>query len=180
MSTNWTFGGSGQYTASWDGTSQVTVTQTAGGAFLVSFAARSLEAAVASPEYQAIQAVPPPNPISGLSLVATTGLSGFTMVNGTPNLFSWTAPSDGNMHRLFLVGEQIVTGALTGGKVTANFTDPSGAVQTRQIFAPSNGVGFSGPQALTFTVAPGSVCAVQQNSAVTAGAAVMYLEMWAS
>jgi hypothetical protein len=50
----WTFGPAGIYTATWDGVSKVTVTLTAGGAFVASFFAQSLTAAVASPEYQAI------------------------------------------------------------------------------------------------------------------------------
>ena len=50
-------------------------------------------------------------------LVATTGVNGFMLQNATPNILSWTAPNDGNMHRLIVFATLHVTSSETGGKV---------------------------------------------------------------
>lgn len=180
----WTFGPSGLYTATWDGIGKVTVTLTASGLFVASFAAGSLVQAVASPEYQAILA-PAPAAGPGFSLVASTGASGFALQNGTPTILSWTAPNDGQLHRVMVFGQIHVTSAETGGQVSLQYFAPfSGSVaHTSQLFAAALGTDTNG-QLLGFvpaiTVGAGTTVSILQISALTAGAAVVWAEIWGS
>jgi hypothetical protein len=181
MSTSWTFGPAGLYTAVFDGSSQVTVTQTAGSQFVASFAAATLTAALASPEYQAILTPPATGP-AYLTMVATTGTAGVALQNATPTFLTWTAPNDGSMHRLVVFSEMNVASTETGGLVNVGFNDPAGGARTRQLYAAGLASGFQEPAGVTpmlNLVAPGSVCTLTQGSALTAGAATMWAEFWA-
>ena len=59
-------------------------------------------------------------------LQATTGVAGFPLQNGYPDIASWTAPDDGIMHRVQIYALLIVTSTETGGQVEAFFTLPGG------------------------------------------------------
>jgi hypothetical protein len=178
----WTFGPGGIYTATWDGISKVTVTLTAGGAFVASFYAQSLNAAVASPEYQAILNPAPTSPLA-LSLVATTGVNGFALQNATPTILTWTAPNDGNMHRAIVIGAVNVTVAETGGQVNAVYTDVGGNAQNQVVGSAGLGTGvttFNNAGRQLLLIKPGIALSVSQVSALTAGTAAVYAEIWAS
>jgi hypothetical protein len=125
-----------------------------------------------------------PNPFgSSFTLVGTTGVAGFNLVNATPNIFTWTSPNDGNMHRILVFSSMNVTVAQTGGAINLSFTDPGSTFRSRLMYNGGLGVGYltqSGNTPQAFTVAPGSVNTLLQGSAQTAGAAVLWAEVWAS
>lgn len=117
-----------------------------------------------------------------LQCVATTGPTGFALQDATPTILSWTAPSDGNLHRVIIPSTLVVTSALTGGAIVTNMGG-----NARQILAGGQGVGTWIPGAgagsnyvATVVVLPGQTITLSQYSAVTAGAATLYAEIWAS
>jgi hypothetical protein len=113
-----------------------------------------------------------------LALVASTGLSGFALQNGTPSIISWTAPADGQMHRFMLTEVVHVTSSETGGATQAAWTAPDGTATSTALNSGThtNGV-FSVSQVKM--IAPGSTVIYQQSSALTAGAAIAYAEILA-
>jgi hypothetical protein len=117
--------------------------------------------------------------LGGMGLQAATPVAGFALQNATPTILSWTAPNDGNQHRVLLIGSVNVTSAETGGAVTANVTPPGGgSPAVPQILAggqaAGNHVGLNAA-----IVEAGSVVTVQQ-SALTVGAATAWVEIWGS
>lgn len=118
---------------------------------------------------------------AALTLVATTGEAGFTKVNATPNILTWVAPSDGQPHRFLIFASETVTTAETGGGVSTNQTAPGGGAQVG-----SNNI-FSGGKIIgTYHVTDGAVVqagstvTLLQSAALTAGACVMWAEIWAT
>jgi hypothetical protein len=122
--------------------------------------------------------------LSGLEpfrLLASTPVGGFALQNGTPTVFTWTAPNDGNNHRVLVFASLGVSSAQTGGAVTVQITDPSGNVGTHTLYAGGLGTGSStGPGEFSMIVKPGSTVTVAQSSAQTLGAATLYAELWGS
>lgn len=176
MSTVWTVD-SGIYTATWDGVSVVTVTVTATGAFAAAFSARSVQDAQALVATFGQSEFLPGN---ALSLVASTGVAGFALQNATPNILSWTAPNDGQMHRATCFGIVNVTVAQTGGAVGIAYTNPDGGGSTSTWLAGGLGTGHNFPTVRLILMAPGTTITIQQTSAQTAGTATLYTEIWAS
>lgn len=115
----------------------------------------------------------------GLALQATTGPNGFPLVNATPNIISWTAPNDGQPHRFLLIGNENVSSATTGGQVNVTFTraDNSGT-NSAPIFGGTVAAGYHSIGDNTGIVAPGTTVTVAQNTAMTAGAATIWTEIW--
>lgn len=111
-------------------------------------------------------------------LLATTGPSGTALTNGTPTILSWTAPNDGQMHRILVLGNLVVSSALTGGQITASNTPPGGAVNSPVLAAAGSGAGTHGLTQVSGVVQAGTTVTVQQGSAVTAGAATLLAEIW--
>jgi hypothetical protein len=119
-----------------------------------------------------------------MSLLAATPAAGFTLTNGTPVIVSWTAPSDGKLHRVAVFASQDVTVATTGGQVVGSFNLPDGTNVAKTMFAATQGTGQNFPAAAGFptqlNVEAGQTVSVFQNSAVTAGTAVVWVELWGS
>lgn len=119
----------------------------------------------------------------GLALLATTnatGTSGFAKTNGTPTIISWTAPNDGNMHRVIVNAVQHVTSAETGGAVTVTWTAPDGTTGTSQSLY-SGGAGTGSVKAAGVAnalIGPNTTVAVAQTSALTAGATTVWAEIY--
>lgn len=115
-----------------------------------------------------------------LRLVATTGAAGAALANGTPAILTWTAPNDGQLHRIQLISNGYVTAAMTGGAVTLNTVLPNGQAGNPVIYA--GGTANPGPLASSVLrlVEPGSTVTLTQSSALTAGAATVWAELWAS
>lgn len=116
---------------------------------------------------------------SGPSLVATTGASGVALTNGYQNIVTWTAPNDGNLHTVTLIGDMNVTSTLTGGGVSLQFTTPAGTV-TYTNFLNNGVVGDHQSSTQPLLVKAGSEVILYQTSPMTAGAATVYIEIWGS
>jgi hypothetical protein len=119
----------------------------------------------------------------GWTLVASTfptaGLGGVALINGTPTLVSWTAPSDGQQHRAFIVVSMNVTTLEVGGGINWTYTDPAGVTQAAiNVIGGGQAVGgHKGSDAAI--VGPGTAVTMQQT-ALTGGAATVWCEIWAS
>lgn len=117
-----------------------------------------------------------------LAPVASTGVAGFTKVNGTPNIITWTAPNDGAIHRFLIIASETVTATETGGAVSSTHTAPGGGVQAGvgNIFAGGKAAGTA-HQLDGATCQAGSTVTVQQTTALTAGGpTVVWAEIWAA
>jgi hypothetical protein len=118
----------------------------------------------------------------GLVLQAATALAGYTLVNGTGTILSWAVPNDGVLHRVQFFGTLHVTSTETGGTINVNFTAPDGTSGANDaVFSASHGAGVFGPdKAGLLMVEAGTTVTVQQGSALTGGAAVLWAEIWGS
>lgn len=117
----------------------------------------------------------------GMSLLATTGIGGYALVNGTGNAVTWAAPSDGAMHRVLVFATLHVSTAQTAGAIQAIVTIPDGTSNNKAMFAgglSSNEYYSTGPA--VFLVEGGTSLSVFQSSAQTGGAAVLFAELWGS
>jgi hypothetical protein len=110
-------------------------------------------------------------------LQASTGAAGFALQNGTPTILSWTAPNDGQLHRATLIAGQHVTSAETGGAVNLNTFLPDGTAVNPSIFPGGGGTGGTGATTDRIVQA-GSTVSLVQSSALTAGAATVWAELW--
>lgn len=111
-------------------------------------------------------------------LVGTTGAAGFALQDATPTIIGpVNVPNDGNLHRATVVWGLNVTSAETGGAVAMEYTGPGGNAVTPQLSAGGAGAGETGTQ-FDRVVKPGSTVSVVQTSALTAGAATGYAELW--
>lgn len=121
----------------------------------------------------------PPAAAGGLALQAATPVGGYALVNGTGPVISWTAPADGAVHTVVVAAFARVTLAETGGQVNLSWTDPGGT--------PASGVALPGGKAagivtpnfpMVLPVQAGSTVSVSQGTALTAGAATAWAEIW--
>ena len=116
----------------------------------------------------------------GLTLRAATPAAGVALVNGTPVILTWTAPNDGKLHRVIVVGQVQVTSAETAGAVTMTTAAPvvSGSPFTLDAGGHA-GVATYPLTAQVLTAQPGETINITQT-ALSAGAALLYAEIWAS
>jgi len=115
--------------------------------------------------------------LGGLVIQGATSVTGYTLVNGTGTIVSWSVPSDGAMHQFSCVAVQRVTSAETGGSIQVTWNVPDGTATTTSLFAGGGGTGVSSFSQQKL-VQPGSTVVVQQNTALTAGAAVAWVQLW--
>lgn len=116
----------------------------------------------------------------GLSLQAATPAAGFALTGGTPTLLTWTPPADGKQHRVKIFASMHVTVATTGGEVDVDFNLPDGTGTSEQIYTASQGTGAPWPNEVSRVVQGGTPVTVVQSSALTAGAALVWVEVWGS
>lgn len=114
-----------------------------------------------------------------LVLQAATPVAGFALQNATPTIISWTAPNDGNQHRILVISSQHVTVAETGGKIQLNCSLPDGSAAIPPLFGGTSGTGLS-VNNIGVIVEAGATVTITQNTALTAGAATVWAEIWAS
>jgi len=114
--------------------------------------------------------------------VAATPYAGVALINGTQSILSWTAPDDGKMHHILLGFMEDVTSVLTGGTVRFAIVLPDGTVYNLNVGAANasagphaNAVGQS-----AFLIQAGSTVLLSQVAAMTAGAALVWAEFYAS
>jgi hypothetical protein len=120
-----------------------------------------------------------PAPGPSLELQATTGPNGFALQDATPTIISWTAPNDGNLHRVVCFFELQITSAQTGGEVNLPFTDASGTIRSFVLASGGQGAGnVNAPNEVL--IKAGTTISVAQISALTAGAATVWAEIWGS
>jgi hypothetical protein len=120
---------------------------------------------------------------TGLSLAASTGASGWTLTDSgsyPAGIISWTAPDDGDLHRVLVAGIMQVTSADTGGEISADWTLPNGDANSNwQLYVTSESTGIK--QLLSwFFIEANTTFTVNQQAALTGGAAVAWIELWTS
>ncbi len=119
----------------------------------------------------------------GMTLLAATGAAGYSLVNGTGTIISWTAPNDGAVHRVILAGQLRVSGATeTGGQIVLTWTLPDASASgNQQVVGGSQAVGVH-PINGSFNIMcqANTTVTLTQASALTAGTAVLFAEMWGS
>lgn len=175
---SFTFGPGGAYTATWDGVRTLTVTLTAGGAFVASFAGQNLAQVTASPEFQqlAAQSLAPVVP-AALTLQAATPLAGVALINGTQTFLTWTPPNDGALHYLLVMAALDVTVSQTGGACNVQCKAPDGTQYSTSLFG--GGLGVAGKaQNVMAPVPGGQQVIVQQNTPQTLGTATFWASIW--
>jgi hypothetical protein len=117
---------------------------------------------------------------TGMTLLAATPVTGYTLVNGTGTILTWTAPADGNMHRVLLTVEQVVTSLETGGAVTWTYKTMDGTSHVPTVLAGGSAAGASITNAIMYLVPAGVTVTLAQSSALSAGAATVWAEIWGS
>lgn len=115
-----------------------------------------------------------------MHLLATTSPTPYTLVNGTGTIFTWTAPNDGLIHRVFLLSIKHVTSNETGGAVTGSMTLPDGTASSPTIFGGGSATGGVQGNYCARQMQAGTVFTLSQSSALTVGASVMWAELWGS
>lgn len=116
-----------------------------------------------------------------LAVQAATPVAGFALQNGTPGIISWTAPNDGKQHRFTVLASLNVASGETGGQVTVTYQPPSGGFTPgQQVFAGGLGAGTASGAPVSGIVGPGTTVFVLQATALTAGAATVWAEIWGS
>lgn len=122
--------------------------------------------------------------VAGMTQLATAGAPGYALVNGTGNILTWTAPNDGNLHRVLVSAVKHVTSAETGGQIQVSLTLPdafAGGLLT--LFNGGQGSGLQTPNAAGLSVMfveAGTTVTLKQSSALTAGATTLWAEIWGS
>jgi hypothetical protein len=118
-----------------------------------------------------------------LTKKATTGATGYTLINGTGTILTWTAPGDGALHTVYIAASLRVTVLEVGGQISVVPTDTvAGVGYSPVIFNPAKGIGwFIMTDGAVFAVlVPGDTIAIAQTSALTSGASVLFAEIWSS
>jgi hypothetical protein len=119
----------------------------------------------------------------GLVLQAGTAVAGYTLVNGTGNVITWTSPNDGAVHRAMIILNKVVTSNETGGQIQATLTDMGGNSRTVTIFNGGAAQGIQTPTGLAacfLFIQANTALTVKQSSALTAGASILWCEIWGS
>lgn len=121
---------------------------------------------------------------TGMTLLAATPAAGYNLVNGTGNIISWTAPNDGLLHRVLVFAVLHVTSSETGGQISVSADIPDGTSAAKNLFSAGQVTGMYWPITFSYPqqqlVQANTAVTVLQNSALTAGAAVMWAELWGS
>lgn len=111
---------------------------------------------------------------------SATPVAGTALINGTQTICTWTTPNDGLLHRVLAFGSLNVTSGQTGGVVNFSGVIPSLGTANDALFAGGQAIGSYmgfGPAAI---VGPNQTVTINQATALTAGAAVIYAEIWGS
>jgi hypothetical protein len=115
---------------------------------------------------------------AGFTRQASTPTAGYTMINGTGNIVTWTTPNDGNNHWFMVMMYVYATSAMTGGAVSNTFTDPGGNANGSQMDAGGHALGASSWNGWWTPAGPNTTVAITQSSALTAGAAKVWAQIW--
>jgi parallel beta-helix repeat protein len=116
---------------------------------------------------------------AGMALVDGTGDAGFALEDGTPTIVSWTAPDDGNAHQVVLIGALSVSSAETGGEVSLSAPLPNTATIVSTFFNGGQGQYTAVGNFTAAVIGPGTTVVLEQSTALTAGAATVWAQLWA-
>jgi hypothetical protein len=111
-------------------------------------------------------------------LVAATAVGGYTLVNGTGTILTWTAPSDGKLHRVMIFATLSVGTTEVGGTLQSKIFAPDGNSVFTSVFAAAQAAGVHVNNVGAIAEA-GQPVTVQQTSALTSGASTLWVEIWA-
>lgn len=114
----------------------------------------------------------------GLVLKAATPLTGFTLVNGTPNIITWTVPNDGKMHRAIIIMVKHITTLEVGGAIQVAYNIPDGSGNSHTPYAGGEATATLDEEQEFILLQPGTTVIVQQSSALTSGASKIWAEIW--
>lgn len=117
--------------------------------------------------------------LRGFRLVADTGAAGFALQNGTPVILSWTAPNDGRQHSVMVMGGVHCTSAATGGAVNYTGTRPDGSVANVTVVTAGQVLGSTAGLSHNDVIEAGTTVTLNQSSALTAGAELVFATLWA-
>ena len=117
--------------------------------------------------------------LTAMPIQAETALAGYTLVNGTGTVVSWTAPNDGALHRFLILGTLAVSVATTGGSISEVWTTPNGTASGTGIalFTATKAVGVF-QASVNGHAQAGTTVTIQQQTAMTAGTAVMWVTIF--
>ena len=119
-------------------------------------------------------------PAMGLLAALPIPAAGFTLQNATPVILSWTAPADGQLHRVTIFGTLFAAAVETGGNINLVYTDPAGNPNSTPVWAG----GLNGANAPTdkgVSVKAGTTVTLQQIVALSAGGpSMVWAEIWGS
>jgi hypothetical protein len=119
--------------------------------------------------------------LHSLKLQATTGPGGFALQDATPEILSWLVPDDGMLHRVTAFAAMDTTSATTGGDIGWVITMPDGTQGFPGLMPGGQADGFNYDYvASLLTVKPGSTVQITQGTPVSAGAAILWAELWGS
>jgi hypothetical protein len=117
----------------------------------------------------------------GMVRQAATPAGGVALVNGTPNILTWTTPNDGLIHRFTVFAVVTVTVNMVGGDTDVGFTAPDGTICGHSLIGGGATVGFDGNLSPnTWLCEANTSVLVLQGSALTGGAAKIWAEIWGS
>ena len=117
-----------------------------------------------------------------LALQASTGTSGYTLVNGTGNIITWTTPNDGGLHRIAVFASIHVSSTETGGVIALTYTLPDGTASgTHTLLGGAQSAGDGVPSAnYMVPIEANTTVTVKQSTALTGGTAIAWAEIWGS
>lgn len=104
---------------------------------------------------------------------AATTASGFALANSTGTICSWAVPNDGKQHFALAVISMNITSTATGGAIVWTFSNPANVSQTPSLVAASQAAGTKHATDTAIVMA-GTTVSITQNTAMTAGAAVVW------
>ena len=113
---------------------------------------------------------------------ATTGSNGFALQNGTPNIWTYTTPNDGQLHLLTLAAKLYVAGSMTGGVTGLGIQENStGSFDYgNAVTSTEGGAGWYHftNNVTPILVGPNTIVQLNQSTALTGGAATVYAELY--
>lgn len=122
-----------------------------------------------------------PSP-AALALQAATATAGYTLVNSTGTVITWTTPNDGLLHRFIVNSVLSVTSPETGGNILVNYTLPgTGGAASHTLYGGGLGSGDAiGANAFLIMCKANTAVSVSQSVALSGGAATLWAEIWGS
>jgi hypothetical protein len=114
----------------------------------------------------------------GMTIQTTTGATPYTLVNGTGNILTWTAPNDGALHRVMVLCNLLVTSAETAGAIGLSIILPNGTGKVPGVLSGGSGAGLT-QVTQTYFVEANTTVTLEQTSALTGGAAILWADLWA-